>query len=141
MRTENDIVKSSTGPAPVADPTGSGTQADPYNVAAVTKYTKSLAADKQSPSDVYTKGYIVSISEIDISGSYGNATYLISDRKDGATGSFQIYRGLGLNGEKFSKAGATIIKVGDEVIIKGKVVNYKGNTPQYAQGSTLVSIK
>ena len=49
MRTENDIVKSSTGPAPVSDPTGSGTQADPYNVAAVTQYTKSLAADKQSP--------------------------------------------------------------------------------------------
>ena len=100
-----------------------------------------MAADKQSPSDVYTKGYIVSISDIDTSGSFGNATYLISDRKDGATGSFQIYRGLGLNGEKFSKAGATIIKVGDEVIVKGKVVNYKGNTPQYAQGSTIVSIK
>ena len=53
--------------------TGTGTQADPYTVAAVTKYTKSLAADKQSPSDVYTKGYIVSISEIDTSGSYGGA--------------------------------------------------------------------
>lgn len=141
MRTENDIVKSSTGPAPVSEPSGKGTQADPYNVAAVTQYTKSLAADGKSPSDVYTKGYIVSISDIDTSGTYGNATYLISDRKDGATGSFQVYRGLGLNGEKFNKAGATIIKVGDEVIVKGIVTNYKGNTPQYAQGSTLVSIK
>ena len=103
--------------------------------------TKALPADGQSPNDAYTKGYIVKVSEIDTEGTYGNATYLISDLKDGSTGTFQIYRGFGLNGEKFNKAGARIIKEGDEVIIKGKVVNYKGNTPQYAQGSTIVSIK
>ena len=140
MRTEKDIVKSTTEPAPVATPSGSGTQADPYNVAAVTQLTKSLPADG-TKDNIYTKGYIVSVSDIDTSGSFGNATYLISDRKDGATGSFQIYRGYGLNGEKFNAPGATIIKAGDEVVIKGKVVNYKGNTPQYAQGSTIVSIK
>ena len=140
MRTENDIVKSTTEPAPVSTPSGSGTQADPYNVAAVTQLTKSLPADG-TKDNIYTKGYIVSVTDIDTTGSYGNATYLISDRKDGATGSFQIYRGYGLNGEKFNAPGATIIKAGDEVVIKGKVVNYKGNTPQYAQGSTIVSIK
>ena len=140
MRTEKDIVESTTEPAPVATPEGSGTLADPYNVAAVTQLTKSLPADG-TKNNIYTKGYIVSVSDIDTSGSYGNATYLISDRKDGATGSFQVYRGFGLNGEKFNKAGATIIKAGDEVVIKGNVVNYKGNTPQYAQGSTIVSIK
>ncbi len=140
MRTEKDIVESTTEPAPVATPEGSGTLADPYNVAAVTQLTKSLPADG-TKNNIYTKGYIVSVSDIDTSGSYGNATYLISDRKDGATGSFQVYRGFGLNGEKFNKDGATIIKAGDEVVIKGNVVNYKGNTPQYAQGSTIVSIK
>lgn len=140
MRTEKDIVKSTTEPAPVATPSGSGTQADPYNVAAVTQLTKSLPADG-TKDNIYTKGYIVSVTDIDTTGSFGNATYLISDRKDGATGSFQIYRGYGLNGEKFNTPGATIIKAGDEVVIKGKVVNYKGNTPQYAQGSTIVSIK
>ena len=141
MRTDNDIVESSTEPAPVATPTGSGTQADPYNVAGVTKYTKTLAADKQSDKDIYTKGYIVTVSEIDTDGNFGNATYLVSDQKDGSTGTFQVYRGFGLNGDKFNKSTTRIIKAGDEVIIKGKVVNYKGNTPQYAQGSTLVSIK
>ena len=80
------------------------------------------------------------ISEIDTEGTFGNATYLISDDANGYTGTFQIYRGLGLNGEKFSKAGAKLIKVGDVVTIKGKVVNYKGNTPQYAQGSTIVKL-
>ena len=141
MRTGKDIVASSTEPAPTVKPSGSGTQADPYNVAKVMEITKALPADKQSPNDVYTKGYITKVSNIDTEGTYGNATYLISDMKDGSTGTFQIYRGFGLNGEKFNKTGARIIKEGDEVIIKGKVVNFKGNTPQYDQGSIIVSIK
>ena len=140
MRDINDIKESQTEPAPEPTPKGSGTLADPYNAAGVLAYTKSLAADKQSTKDIYTTGIITSISEIDTEGNFGNATYSISDDADGYTGSFQIYRGLGLNGEKFSKAGAKIIKVGDVVTIKGKVVNYKGNTPQYAQGSTIVKL-
>ena len=139
MRTENDIVASSTEPAPIATPQGKGTLADPYNVAAVTAFTKGLGADVQS-SEVYAKGYIVKVSDIDTSGTYGNATYLISDQKDGSTGSFQIYRGYGWGNEKFNAKGATIIKEGDEVIVYGKVVNYKGNTPQFAQGSYITSL-
>lgn len=132
MRRLSDITASSTEPAPVATPSGSGTEADPYNVAAVTKFTKALAADAQA-GPVYAKGYVVKITDIDTSGSYGNATYLISDQKDGSTGSFQVYRGYGLNQVKFN-AGATL-KEGDEVTVYGKVVNYKGNTSQFAQGS------
>jgi hypothetical protein len=142
MRTIDDIKATSLAPddvPPTATPKGSGTQADPYNVAAVAAYTSSLEADKQS-GEVYTVGIIVKVSDIDLTGTYGNASYLISDTADGATGSFSIYRGYGLNGEKFNTPGATIIKEGMKVIIKGKVVNYKGNTPQYAQGSTIVSI-
>ena len=138
MRDANDIVESTTEPAPVATPSGTGTAEDPYNVAGVTKYTKSLAADVQS-AELYAKGYVVSVADIDTSGSFGNATYLISDYKDGSTGTFQIYRGYGLNNVKFN-AGATPIKAGDEVIVYGKVVNYKGNTPQFAQGSYIVSL-
>jgi hypothetical protein len=37
-------------------------------------------------------------------------------------------------------AGATPIKAGDEVIVYGKVINYNGNTPQFAQGSYIVSL-
>jgi len=140
MRTENDIKESTTEAAPVAEPKGSGTLEDPFNVAAVTTFTKGMGADIQS-AEIYAKGIIVSVSDIDTEGTYGNATYLISDQRDGSTGTFQIYRGYGLNGQKFNAKGATIIKEGDEVIVYGKVVNYKGNTPQFAQGSTIVSIK
>ena len=141
MRTDRDIVPSNTDAPPVATPTGKGTADDPYNVAGAAQYTKTLAADKQSDTEIYTKGIIVAITEMDTTGTFGNATYLISDYSDASTGTFQVYRGYGVNGQKFSAPGATIIKEGQEVVIKGKVVNYKGNTPQYAQGSTIVSLK
>ena len=125
---------------PTSTPSGKGTLADPYNVAAVTAYTQSLTAGAQSSTDIYTVGIITKVSDIDTEGTYGNATYMISDVADGATGTFQIYRGYGLNGDRFNKAGTTLIKAGDKVVIKGKVINYQGNTPQYAQGSTIVKL-
>ena len=141
MRTAKDIQKSSTEPAPTSQPQGKGTLDNPYNVAGVTEYTKSLAADKESPKDVYAEGIIVKVSEMDTTGNFGNATYLISDREDGATGSFQVYRGFGLGGEKFNKPGALLLSEGMHVLIKGKVINYKGNTPQFAQGSIIEGVK
>ena len=131
------IVAPKTDDVVVVTPTGSGTEADPYNVTAISEKTKALA-DGEVISDVYTIGYICQIDEIDTSGSYGNSTYWISDDKDGKTGKFEVYRGYGLGGQKFNEAGATIIKEGDLVVVKGNTKNFKGTTPEYDQGSILV---
>ena len=112
-----------------------GTAEAPLTVAEALAYIDGLGADNQSPTG-FVKGKIAAISEID-TGQYGNATYTISD--DGSTNNtLQIYRGYGFNGEKFTSADA--IKVGDDVIITGKMVNYKGNTKQFAQGSSIYSL-
>ena len=122
--------KGEGGDTPVATP---GTEEKPLTVAEALTYIDGLGADKQSP-EGFVKGKIVAISEID-TGSYGNATYTISDDgKDANT--LQIYRGYSLGGEKFKSADE--IKVGDEVVVNGKLVNYKGNTKQFAQGSKIV---
>ena len=123
----------------VIEPTGSGTEADPYNVAKVTEVTKAMA-DGDVKNDVYTKGYICQIDEIDITGTYGNSTYWISDDAEGKSGKYEVYRGVGLGGQKFNEAGATIIKVGDAVTIKGNIKNFKGTTPEYDQGSIIVEL-
>ena len=123
----------------VIEPTGSGTEADPYNVAKVTEVTKAMA-DGDVKNDVYTKGYICQIDEIDITGTYGNSTYWISDDAEGKSGKYEVYRGVGLGGQKFNEAGATIIKVGDAVIIKGNIKNFKGTTPEYDSGSIIVEL-
>ena len=139
MRDYKDIKESQTEAQPTSKPAGSGTASVPYNVARVDSLARTLKDNKQSD-EIYTTGIITSISEIDTTGTYGNATYSISDDADGYTGTFQVYRGYGLKGEKFNAAGAKIIKVGDRVIVKGKVVFYNNATPQYAQGSTIVKL-
>ena len=123
----------------VIEPSGKGTLDSPYNVAGVIEYLGGLGADVPSPNDVYIKGFITSITET-FGTQYGNATFEISDTKD-APNKFLCYRVKYFGGQGYSDPTALNIKEGDEVIVKGKVVNYKGNTPQYAQGSTIVSIK
>ena len=116
-------------------PDAPGTAEKPLTVAEALAYIDTnLEADKQSPVG-YVKGIIVSVTEI--STSYGNATYIISDDGTDAT-TLQVYRGLGLGGEKFTSEDA--LKAGDVVIVTGKLVNYKGNTKQFAQGSQLVQL-
>ncbi len=118
-------------PSTPGTPEGEGTAASPYNVTAALDVAKALAdGDKKA---AYAKGKVASITEVD-TGDFGNATYAITD----GSATLQVYRGYYLNGEKFTSADQ--LKVGDEVVISGDLVNYKGNTPQFTQGSRIVSI-
>ena len=113
---------------------GSGTLADPYNATAILKLTTSLASGAESADQYYFKGKIVSISE-EFGTQYGNATFYISD--DGtATNQFYVFQALYLGNKRYSSG--TNIKVGDEVVIHGKVTNYRGNTPETVKGSAYV---
>lgn len=132
-----EIVKPDSGDVIVVEPSGSGTEADPYNVAGVLEYISRLGADVQSTNEVYIKGIITEVQDIDVTGTHGNATYYISDDADGKANKFYIYRGFGLGGKKFND-GATAIKAGDKVVIKSKVVNYKGNTPETVANNCII---
>lgn len=103
-----------------ADPMGTGTETDPYNVAAANQVGATLSAG-ESTKTVYIRGIVSRIDEIDP--SFGNATYCISD--DGTPNNqFLVYRGYSLGGEKFTSVDE--LKVGDEVIVKGTITNYNG---------------
>lgn len=115
---------------PVIGPKGAGTLADPYNVQAVLNYIETLEANVPSEQDFYIKGYITSIRE-QYGSQYGNATFTISDKKTG-TNAFTFYRGYYFGNVKYTEG--TLPKEGDEVIICGKVVKYRGTTPETAQG-------
>lgn len=108
---------------------GSGTLEDPYSVAGVIEYVQSLGADVQSPSSVYVKGIVSSVTTTyEASGTYGNAVFYMVDN-EGDTDQFYAYQTLYLGNRKWTK-GDTDIKAGDAVIIYGPVVNFKGNTPE-----------
>lgn len=111
------------------EPSGSGTLEDPFNVAGANDY---LDNDGDQDAYVYVKGIISSISEV--STSYGNATYYISD--DGTTSNqFYVYRGYGLNNTKFTSEDD--IAVGDTVIIYGQLIIYY-STYEFAQYNYIV---
>lgn len=119
-----------TPDVPVGDAKGTGTASDPFNVAGVFNYTNALAADQNSTSEVYFKGIVSNVKEISTKDSYNNATFYVSD--DGTNNNeFYVFRCLGLN--KADIESADLVKVGDVVLICGKVVNYKGNTPETVQ--------
>lgn len=117
-----------------AEPTGTGTETDPYNVAAVLKLYENNSYDPDK--EVYVKGIVAKVGSID-TGSYGNATYYISD--DGtSTNDFEIFRGYYLNGDKFTSADQ--LKVGQTVVVCGKLTLYN-TTKEMAKGSKLISIE
>ncbi len=109
---------------------GNGTVDSPYNPLAVVQYIKSLEAGVNSSNYVYIKGIVSSTKEI--SAQFGNASFYIS--ADGTTTGtqFYVYRVKGLGNKNI--ASDDEVKMGDEVIICAKVVNYGGNTPETVQG-------
>lgn len=139
----NGVAPTPNRPDIKGTPAGTGVQTDPYNVAAAMQAISALqkttdSSNQHTTSEVYVKGIITKIDNID-TGTYGNATYFIGDKD--ATGAtldeLEVYRGLYLNGAKFTSSDQ--IKLGDEVVIVGKLVNFKG-TYEITQGNQLYSI-
>ena len=124
---------SSTGGGTTPEGTGEGTQASPYDAAKAHNVAATLA-DGEKITGVYVKGKITEIKEV--STSYGNATYYITDATGAAK--FYVYRGYALGNEKFTSEDE--IKVGDEVLVYGDLMNYKGNSPQLGQGNYIVEL-
>lgn len=119
-------------PGPEVDPAGDGTEASPYNVTKALEVATALK-DGEETAEVFVNGVISAIGEI--STSFGNGTYTITD--EGGSKTIGVFRGYWLGGEKFTSENQ--LALGAKVVVKGKLVNYKGNTPQLAQGNQLVS--
>ena len=112
---------------------GDGTVENPYSVASALYL---ITEGKITEDNVYVEGIISKIDEID-TGTYGNATYYISD--DGTTtNQLEVFHGFFLNKDKF-KSG-TEIKVGDKVIVYGQLVYYNQRTPEFTQGNYIYSL-
>ncbi len=117
----------------VIDPSANdGSLEHPYTV------SEALAAIDagEGVEGVYAKGVVSEIVS-PFSEKYGNISYNIS--ADGSTTSDQLlaYRGLGLNGEKFTSADD--ISVGDQVVIFGNLTKHN-TTYEFAEGNNLASI-
>ena len=120
----------------VIDPVGDGTKDSPFNVAGVLAYLNELGPDVESTKDIYVTGVVTSVKEA-FSTQYGNAQFVISDTEDG-TNQFTFYRGLYLGNKKYANENDVNIQENDVVVICGKIVNYRGSTPETVQGKAYV---
>lgn len=122
------------GDSEEAEPTGTGTAADPFNVAAAVKY---IDEGGDAATNKYVKGKVVSVDAGSYDPNYGSLKYYISD--DGTTkNQFRVYNGYaGPNRTKFS--GEDALKAGDEVVICGSLTIVNG-TKEFTTGNYVISI-
>jgi len=114
----------------VIEETGNGTLDNPFNVGAAIAKTKALGAGGTSDEAYFISGKISKVNQTySASGNYGNATFFISDDGETSSPQFEAFQVLYLKNEKWV-SGKEDIKVGDEVIIYGKVTYYNGTTPE-----------
>lgn len=109
---------------------------DPFTVAEAIAKCKAIGSTTDGVI-YYAKGKISSISSID-TGDYGNATFNISDNGTDEN-ALTCFRSKYLNNEKFTSEDQ--IGVGDEVVICGKLVDYKGETPEFSGNVYIYKLK
>ena len=102
----------------------------PETAYTVAKALELMAAGEGRDAKVYVKGQITSIKEV--SASFGNATYDISDDATAAN-KLTVFRGYFYDNKHFTSNDQ--IKVGNVVVVYGKLVNYNNNTPQVTNSS------
>lgn len=115
-------------------PAGTGTAADPFNVAGAVKYIEDGGSESELK---YVKGKVVSVVQGSFDATYGSLKYYISD--DGtSTNQFYVFNGYaGPNRTKFS--GEDALKAGDEVVICGNLIVFSG-TKEFQTGNYIVSL-
>lgn len=125
-----------TPDTPAGEAKGTGTEADPFNSVAANNLATSLGSGEVSDKEYYIKGKIQEIKD-QFAAQFGNATFYIAD--DENSQKFLIFRTYYFGGEK-RKEGDGQLKIGDEVVVCAKLINYMGNTPETNQGGKLISV-
>lgn len=125
-----------TPDTPAGEAKGTGTEADPFNSVAANNLATSLGSGEVSDKEYYIKGKIQEIKD-QFAAQFGNATFYIAD--DENSQKFLIFRTYYFGGEKW-KEGDGQLKIGDEVVVCAKLINYMGNTPETNQGGKLISV-
>ena len=124
----------------------SGTLTNPFSIEQAIAYCQTL--DGNSANDFYVKGKVSRIANNGLFGSYGNATFWLSDdgeflgtddKNPDKAHDFEAYRVLFFGNEKWTEGHANI-SVGDEVIICGKLTLYNGIAETAGNNAYIYSI-
>lgn len=108
-----------------------GSVDQPYTPAEANEITSALPSNGYSDGYVYVAGIVSRITSFSTSAQY----YISADGTE--TDEFYVYNGKYLNGADFTDADE--LQVGDEVVVYGRLYNYKGTIPEMAAYSEIYS--
>lgn len=117
---------------------GDGSQANPYNYLAAKAAAEALAQGDNSTENYYIKGKVSEI-KYTYSSQYGTATFYITDNGAVNDNQFCVYSAYYLGNKSYAD-GQTQIKVGDEVVVYGKLNNYNGTPETASKNAYLYSL-
>ncbi len=121
-------------PTPIVN---NGTLEQPFTPAEANAFVSQLDADAITDESYYIKGKIIEITDKNqFSTKYGDCTFYISDDGTDKKDKFYVFQTLYLGNVKYTEG--ILPKAGDEVIICGQLINYKGNTPETAKGKSYI---
>lgn len=109
-----------------------GTVDNPLSASQIYDIVAAMPADDISADEYCVKGRICSI-KYPFSAEYGTAVFSISDNGQTAGKVFTVYSTYYKAREQGWTEGDTQIALDDEVVVFGKVVNYRGTTPEFAE--------
>lgn len=118
-----------------------GTLDKPFTPAEANAFVSKMEAGTSTDKDYYIKGKLVKYANKGEFGTqYGNSSFYISvDGKEDSE-QFYVYRTYYLGNQKYSDETWLKPQVGDEVIICGKLTNYKGTPETLANQSYIYSL-
>lgn len=120
-----------------AVPQGDGSLSNPFNTSAALNKAQELAVGETSSESYYIQGKISRTQSL-FSEQFGTAIFWISD--DGSTSEeFYIYATYFLENTSWVE-GCQQIAVGDDVVIYGKLANYRGTLETASRGSYIYSL-
>lgn len=102
----------------------------PMTVAEIYDIVAAMPKNEVSILPYCAKGKVCSV-KYPFSVEHGTAVFNISDNGYTSDKEFTVYNAYYKNFDRKWTTGDTQIKVGDEVVVFGKVVNYKGTTPEF----------
>ena len=118
---------------------GDGTKESPYLASQAAEVCAALADGATTSGEVYVKGYVKKFATKHSEGieKYGNALFYITDDPDGQVKpDFYCFQVNYLGNTKFTSVDQ--IKLGDEVVVYGKLTNYNGTYETVGKGAAYI---
>lgn len=120
------------------DKPGDGTRENPFSATEANEVASKLQSGEETSQAYYVHGFVKKFATKHEEGvkNYGNALFYITNDETLSGDDFYCYQVYYLEGKKFTSLDQ--IKVGDEVVVYGKLTNYNGTYETVGKGAAYI---